>query len=318
MAVTKLPHKIQRLAGIGVTTPDAAALCPFYERTLGFWMRTAHWNARELAPALRASGIAGRISLGLGSEIIELQQFDRPGRPYPLGAAASDLCFQHFAIVVADMTTAYQRLCSVGGWSAISTEGPQRLPPSSGGVEAFKFRDPDGHPLELLAFPEHRMPQHWKARSKDELFLGIDHSAISVSDSMRSIAFYETLGLRVASRSVNSGSEQARLDGLTEPLVEVTALASAQATPHVELLCYRSDASARKLELKSNDVATTRLVFDAIRSPDAKAASLQSLIDPDGHHLVLVQSVEEDNTWNGKADALGGSPPVIVNSESAG
>ena len=131
MAVTKLPHKIQRLAGIGVTTPDAAALCPFYERALGFWMRTAHWNARELAPALRASGIAGRISLGLGSEIIELQQFDRPGRPYPLGAAASDLCFQHFAIVVADMTTAYQRLCSVGGWSAISTEGPQRLTPSS-------------------------------------------------------------------------------------------------------------------------------------------------------------------------------------------
>jgi catechol 2,3-dioxygenase-like lactoylglutathione lyase family enzyme len=162
------------------------------------------------------------------------------------------------------------------------------------------------------------MPQHWKARSKAELFLGIDHSAISVSDSMRSIDFYETLGLRVASHSVNSGSQQARLDDLIEPFVEVTALAAAQATPHVELLCYRSDGSARKLELKSNDVATTRLVFDALRSPDAKAASPQSLIDPDGHHLVLVPSVEKNNSRNGKADVLGGSSPVIANLESAG
>ena len=46
------------------------------------------------------------------------------------------------------------------------------------------------------------------------MFLGIDHSAIAVSDSARSIAFYEALGLRVAARALNSGHEQARLDGV--------------------------------------------------------------------------------------------------------
>ena len=106
-------------------------------------------------------------------------------------ASASDLCFQHFAIVVADMALAYRRLCSVSGWTAISIDGPQRLPPSSGGVSAFKFRDPDGHPLELLAFPDGRWPAQWRARSNGDLALGIDHSAISVSDSARSIAFYQ-------------------------------------------------------------------------------------------------------------------------------
>ena len=93
---------------------------------------------------------------------------------------------------------AYRRLCSVSGWTAISIDGPQRLPASSGGVSAFKFRDPDGHPLELLAFPDGAWPAHWQARSNGDLALGIDHSAISVSDSARSIAFYEALGLRVA------------------------------------------------------------------------------------------------------------------------
>jgi hypothetical protein len=71
----------------------------------------------------RTQDDAYRVTLGLGDEVIEFLQFDRASRLCPAAASASDLCFQHFAIVVADMTTAYQRLCSVGGWSAISIGG---------------------------------------------------------------------------------------------------------------------------------------------------------------------------------------------------
>jgi len=302
-------NPIQRLAYIGMTTTDATGLCQFYERALGFRLLTAgRRTERELAP-MSAAGGAYRVTLGLGDEVIELLQFDRPGQAYPAVTSASDLRFQHFSIVVADMALAYQRLSSIGGWSAISTDGPQCLPPSSGGVAAFKFRDPDGHPLELLTFPEERMPTGWKVRSKAGLFLGIDHSAISVSDSTRSVAFYEALGLRAVSRSMNSGCEQARLDGLSDPCVEVTALDSRQATPHVELLCYRPATHDGRAVLRHNDVATTRLVFESARSPDTDATE-QALIDPDGHHLVIVASVENDN-------ANAGSPPASAKPESA-
>ena len=306
--VAQLPkNAIGRLAYIGMTTPDAAGLCQFYERALGFRLLTAG----RLSGLDAAAGGAYRVTLGLGHEVIELLQFDRPGRFYPTAASTSDLRFQHFAIVVADMTTAYQRLCSVGGWSPISIDGPQRLPPSSGGVEAFKFRDPDGHPLELLGFPQQHMPQYWKAYSKAELFLGIDHSAISVSDSQRSIAFYQALGLRVASRSLNNGCEQALLDGLSDPDVEVTALDPPQPTPHLELLCYRSAMHDGGAALRPNDVATTRVVFESGGLPDADAAGQQTLTDPDGHHIVIVNSVR-----NVGATPNAGLPSASVKSES--
>ena len=310
-------NAIERLAYIGLTTPDAAGLCQFYERAFGFRVLTAgRRTERDLARKSGVGGEAYRVTLGLGQEVIELLQFDQPGRPYPDAASSSDLRFQHFAIVVADMTLAYQRLCSVGGWSEISTDGPRHLPPSSGGVVAFKFRDTDGHPLELLAFPEQKIPTHWQARSKAGLFLGIDHSAISVSDSARSIAFYEALGLRAASRSVNSGWEQAHLDGLSDPHVEVTALDPRQATPHVEILCYQSAAHTGKQILHHNDIAATRLVFETAASPDA-AASSHALVDPDGHHIFLVDSVEKNIPSRAEAAANAGSPPISAKPESA-
>jgi catechol 2,3-dioxygenase-like lactoylglutathione lyase family enzyme len=46
------------------------------------------------------------------------------------------------------------------------------------------------------------------------LFLGIDHSALSVASTSRSLAFYRALSLRVSERSVNRGPAQERLDGV--------------------------------------------------------------------------------------------------------
>jgi catechol 2,3-dioxygenase-like lactoylglutathione lyase family enzyme len=235
-----------------------------------------------------ASGGADRITLNLGREIIELVQFDLPGEPYPYASSSSDLAFQHFAIVVADMMRAFRRLSTVAGWTPISIGGPQRLPASSGGVMAFKFRDPEGHPLELLAFPGD-VRSNWPAVSSDEICLGIDHSAISVSDSAASIAFYQNLGLCVSARSFNHGCEQQRLDGVPDAQVDVTALTPRCPTPHLELLCYRRAQQLLSPIRRSNDIASSHLFFELCTGSTAVDGQVmvRSMRDPDGHAFLI-------------------------------
>ena len=48
---------------------------------------------------------------------------------------------------------------------------------------------------------------------------------------------------------------------------------------------WRIDAQAA---LRDNDVAATRLVFEVDRPSLAMPDSRQALIDPDGHHLMIV------------------------------
>src|SRR6185437_7440320 len=136
----------------------------------------------------------GGVELRLGGQTIRLIGTQPGGRPYPADVAGWSPLFQHIAIVVADMARAYTHLCTIPGWQPISTSGPQLLPVASGGVSAFKFRDPEGHPLELLAFPSNAVPEPWRAPAQD-IYLGIDHSAISVSNTAISVDFYESLGL---------------------------------------------------------------------------------------------------------------------------
>jgi catechol 2,3-dioxygenase-like lactoylglutathione lyase family enzyme len=235
-----------------------------------------------------ATGGADRITLNLGREIIELVQFDLPGEPYPHASSSSDLVFQHFAIVVADMMRAFQRLSTVAGWTPISTGGPQRLPASSGGVMAFKFRDPEGHPLELLAFPGD-VRSNSPGVASEEICLGIDHSAISVSDSAVSIAFYQKLGLCVSARSFNHGCEQQRLDDVPDAQVDVTALTPRCPTPHLELLCYRRAQQRLTPIRRSNDIANSHLVFELCSGSTAVDGQIivRSMRDPDGHAFLI-------------------------------
>ena len=85
-------------------------------------------------------------------------------------------------------------------------------------------------------------------RHRSRFYLGYDHSAISVAEVDRSAAFYGLLGLEQASRQLNSGAEQERLDGLPEgDVVDVVAMRPAAApTPHVELLAYRTPGAVRR------------------------------------------------------------------------
>jgi catechol 2,3-dioxygenase-like lactoylglutathione lyase family enzyme len=302
---------VRRLARFSLTTADPERLVAFYEKVLGF--ERIGEEARVGKGFARLMGIAGVrarvVHLRLGGQEVELTGFTPLGRGYPLGSVVTDPLFQHLAIVVADMSAAYTHLLAQNGWLPISMAGPERLPASSGSVMAFKFRDPDGHPLELLGFPPERTPATWQARGGGDLFLGIDHSAITVADSGRSIAFYQRLGLSVAAQSLNQGPEQERLDAVHGAVVEVTALNPAEVqTPHLELLRYGTATSRTAMTTRSNHVAATRLVLetgsaavlaelcagaaDRLVSPgpvSQEDGSLAALLrDPDGHNLLLL------------------------------
>ena len=107
-------------------------------------------------------------------------------------------------------------------------------------MTAFKFRDHDGHPLELLAFPEGHVPGQWRTANGAGCFLGVDHTAIAVSDWARSARFFGSVfGFGTGTRTENRGREQADLDDVNDVHVSVTRLAPDLPAPQLELLHYR-------------------------------------------------------------------------------
>jgi len=217
-----------------------------------------------------------RSLLRLGRERIELLEFtDSAGRPYPPGSTSTDLWFQHMAIVVHDMRHAYQRVMGNRRFRPVSRDGPVRLPDNSGGVTAFKFRDHDGHPLELLAFPAGRVPGEWRSANGAGPFLGVDHTAIGVSDSARSARFFGSVfGFSTGTRTENRGPEQADLDDVDDVHVSVTRLAPDRPAPRMELLHYHV-GTRRPIphDTASNDIVATHSVV-RVASLDATAAAL--------------------------------------------
>jgi len=217
-----------------------------------------------------------RSSLRLGRERIELLEFtDSAGRPYPPDSTSTDLWFQHMAIVVNDMTEAYQQVMANPRFRPISRSGPVRLPDSSGGVTAFKFRDHDGHPLELLAFPQGRVPRAWRNADGAGPFLGVDHTAIGVSHSAGSAEFFGSVfGFSVGPRTENRGPEQDALDDVDDVRVSVTQLAPDLPAPRLELLRYHA-GPRRPIPpgTGSNDIAATHCAV-RVESLDATAAAL--------------------------------------------
>jgi catechol 2,3-dioxygenase-like lactoylglutathione lyase family enzyme len=304
---------------IGLTVGDLNAAQAFYADALGF--RTTALETREGDAFCALTGLADAHAqaavMWLGNQTLELLQFETPGQPYPNPRAANDPWFQHFAIAVRDMDTAFARV-SRHAQQPISTGGPQRLPPSTGNVTAYKFRDPDGHPLELSYAPQ--SPWADDPNSSSMATLGIDHSALAVADLDASLSFYtEGLGLRLAAPALNQGPEQSALDGLDGPIVDIATLFPRDAGPHIELLHYRTPktlAAPRRTDV--NDIAAVRLVLrvvalDAFAQRLAAAAVLSDgivttphdrrflLRDPDGHLLELVE-VGPANSTRGRAD----------------
>ncbi len=235
----------------------------------------------------------GRRSLPrLGRERIELLEFtDSPGRPYPPDSTSTDLWFQHIAIVVNDMTYAYQRVMENRRFRPISRNGPVRLPGSSGGVSAFKFRDHDGHPLKLLAFPQGRVRGEWRNANGSGSFLGVDHTAIAVRDTARSARFFRSVfGFSAGTRTENRGPEQDDLDDVDDVQVSVTRLAPDLPAPRLELLHYHV-GTRRPVppDTASNDIVATHSVV-RVASLDATAAALTRCGTPlAGHDLMILR-----------------------------
>lgn len=253
------------------------------------------------------------VRLRLGEEEIELTEFLTPrGRPVPVDSRSNDRWFQHVAIIVSDMDAAYARLRQYGVEHA--SPEPQRLPdwnPAAGGIKAFYFKDPDGHPLEVLQFPPGKGDAKWQ-RASGRLFLGIDHTAIVVADTAASLAFYrDTLGMRLAGESLNYGPEQERLNAVFGARLHISGL-RAESGPGVEFLEYLSPRNGRAAtNIQANDLAhwettvrTTRgeRAFDVLRSgrwllspalvelPGLPRPIKSVLVrDPDGHAVKVVE-----------------------------
>ena len=307
--------RVASVGPIGITVSDLDRAVAFYTDVLGF---EKSGEKEVLGPEYeRLVGVFGMrarvATLTLGRETIELTEYLAPrGRAMPPDSRGNDRWVQHIAIVTSDLERAYALLREHRVEQA--STGPQRLPdwnPAAGGIRAFYFRDPDGHFLELIQFPDGKGDPRWQ-KADGRLLLGIDHTAIVVADTDASLRFYrDLLGLRVAGTSENWGPEQERLNGVFGARLRITTLRAPHG-PGVELLEYRTprDGRPRPSDARANDLlhwqtdlvageplapladrlfaARTAFVSPgATELPDASLGFRQAMLisDPDGHAL---------------------------------
>jgi catechol 2,3-dioxygenase-like lactoylglutathione lyase family enzyme len=233
---------------VGITVSDMDRAVDFYSRVLTFQKVSDTEVAGEDYEHLEdVFGLRIRVvRMRLGDEFIELTEYLAPkGRPIPVDSRSNDRWFQHIAIIVSDMDRAYSWLRQNKVEHA--STGPQRLPDwnkNAAGISAFYFKDPDGHPIEVLQFPPDKGADKWH-QAAGKLFLGIDHTAIVVGDTDASIRFYrDVLGMHVAGESENYGTEQEHLNNVFGAHLRITAL-RATIGPGIELLDYLAPRNGR-------------------------------------------------------------------------
>jgi catechol 2,3-dioxygenase-like lactoylglutathione lyase family enzyme len=262
-----------------MTVSDLDRAVEFYSKVLSFEkVSDTEVTGDEYERLQGVFGLRMRIArLKLGDEFIELTEYLAPkGRPIPVDSRSHDRWFQHVAIIVSDMDRAYQLLRQHKVEHA--SAGPQRLPDwnrNAAGIQAFYFKDPDGHPLEILQFPAGKGDPKWH-RASDKLFLGIDHTAIVVGDTETSLKFYrDVLGLRVAGESENYGLEQERLNNVFGARLRITGLRAATGMG-IEFLEYLAPRDGRPFpaDERANDLVHRQTIL-VVR--DVKTAAQQLL-----------------------------------------
>src|SRR5712671_5993764 len=269
---------VREVGAIGLTVADLDRELMFYTNTLPFELVSISEAAgKEQDALLGLSDVKLRVAmLKLGNERITLMEhLVIKGRPIPADSQSYDHWFQHIAIVVRDMDGAYEQLRQ-HKVKHVST-APQTLPvwnKGAAGIKAFYFRDPEDHVLEIIFFPPGKGDPKWqqastKPESGSPLFLGIDHTAIVVSDTDKSLAFYrDLLGLRVAGESENFGVEQEHLNQVFGARLRITAL-RAEKGPGIEFLEYITPPGGRDLpeDAQPNDLVFwhTDLVADGLK-----------------------------------------------------
>ncbi len=309
---------VKSVDAVGMTVSDMDRSVEFFSKILSF-EKVSDVEAAG-SEYERLQGVFGArmrvVRMKLGDEFIDLTEYLAPqGRPMPVDSRSNDLWFQHIAIVVSDMDEAYRQLRSHKVRHA--STGPQTIPATNkaaAGIRAFYFKDPDGHNLEIIYFPAGKGDPRWQ-KNNGKLFLGIDHTAIAISDTARSLKFYrDLLGLRLAGESTNYGTEQEHLNNVAGARLRITGL-RAQSGPGIEFLDYLTPRDGRPAptDSRANDLwhwqttlATTSTVKAAQRLRDAKARLVSPsaveipgkslgftrgflVRDPDGHGLQLIE-----------------------------
>ncbi len=255
----KKPPPIDAVLGVAITVSDLDRAVEFYTKVLPFEIEAIEERSGEAIEHLvGVFGARMRVAkLRLGKEVVELDDYiAAEGRPFPPESKGNDLWFQHIAIVVSDMQKAYAIL--EAHHVVHASTAPQRLPDwnqNAAGIEAYYFRDPDSHWLELIHFPSGKGDPRWQ-KETDAVFLGIDHTAIVVDDTEKALAFWrDQLGLRVLGGSENYGVEQEHLNGVFNAHLKITTL-HARAGIGVELLDYLSPADGLRtpLDVRASDL----------------------------------------------------------------
>ncbi|MCI0698801.1 VOC family protein [candidate division KSB1 bacterium] len=311
---------VQAVDAIGMTVSDMDRALDFYTKVLTFEkVSDVEVAGDEYEHLYGVFGLRIRVvRLQLGEEFIELADYLAPeGRPIPVDMRSNDRWFQHIAIVVSDMDKAYQRLREFKVQHA--STGPQRIPDwnkGAAGIRAFYFRDPDGHHLEVIYFPAGKGDSKWQVAS-GKLFLGIDHTAIVVSNTEASLKFYrDLLGLKLAGESENYGTEQEHLNNVFGARLLISGLRAPKG-PGIEFLEYLAPRDGRPYpdDTRANDLIhwQTTLIFNntealaqrvraadnydfvssaaAVAIPESKLGFKKGFLvrDPDGHVMQVVE-----------------------------
>jgi catechol 2,3-dioxygenase-like lactoylglutathione lyase family enzyme len=303
--------------GVGITVSDMDRAVAFYSGLTFQKVSDVEVLGDEYEHLEGVFGARMRIvRMQLGSEHIDLIQFlAPPGRPIPVDSRSNDLWFQHIAIVVRDMDEAFAKLRELKV-QFVST-APQTLPatiPAAAGIKAFYFRDPDQHNLEIIYFPRGKGDPRWQEKT-DKLFLGIDHTAIGISNTDASLKFYrDLLGFRKAGESENFGTEQEHLNQVFGAYLRITGM-RASAGPGVEFLEYLTprDGRPRPKDIHANDIVHWQTIVatddvdlmvkklrnahvgfvstGVIAVPNDKSGFSKGALvsDPDGHDVLLIQ-----------------------------
>jgi catechol 2,3-dioxygenase-like lactoylglutathione lyase family enzyme len=324
---------VTSVSSIGFTVSDMDRSVAFYSDVLAFTrISDVEVDGPEYDQLWGIFGVRARVvRMQLGEQQLELVEFLSPPdlRPIPMPSYSHDLWFQHFAIVVRDMEAAWAQLRK-HHVRQISPR-PQTIPMSNvaaAGIKAIKFRDPDGHNLELLWFPEGKGNPIWKRPfspahpgaagtaplPESNLFLGIDHTAMTVRSTESSTKFYrDLLGMTVAGGTLNMGTTQQYLDSLPGARTRVTGLAPKAGPPGLEFLEYELPTAGRPFPADSHPTdlwhwQTTLVVSDieatasilretaqfvsstVVTLPDKTLGFTKAfqVRDPDGHTMQIV------------------------------
>src|SRR5215471_16403518 len=232
----RLPGDVERLAMIGVTVADVDRETAFFTTVLSF-EKVADFRVigSEYDKMESVFNTNMRIvHLKLGEQMVELTQYISPptGRPIPVPSYSNDEWFEHMAIVVRDMDAAY-KILQDNNVQQISAN-PITIPesnPGAAGIKAVKFRDPEGHDLELIYLPAGKASPIWQ-KPTSRLFLGLSHTAMTV-DSTEEV-----------------------LDDLFNDTCLVTPMLPISQPPHIEFLDYKTPPGGRPMpvDTKANDL----------------------------------------------------------------